>query len=202
MTKTGISGGTFNPIHFAHLAMARTAMKQAQLEEIWFMPSKNPPHKSHREIVPEVHRSQMIRLAIESEPTFCFSDFELRRGGTTYTADTLQLLQREYPDRIFYFIIGGDSLFALEDWYHPEIIMDTCEILAVSRNDATDRQMQDQADYLGKKYQGKVRILQMKNMDISSSGIRSAIGKGREITGLVPDAVAAYIERHMLYRTK
>lgn len=199
MIKTGILGGTFNPIHFAHLAMAETALGQAQLEQIWFMPSKNPPHKSHQEIVSEYHRSQMIRLAIETRPYFYFSDFELTRRGTTYTADTLQLLQKAYPDRIFCFILGGDSFFALENWYQPDTILKSCEILAVSRNGVTGQQMQKKADELRETYQAKIRILQMENMDISSSKIRAAVGRGQEITGLVPEGVVEYIYQHRLY---
>lgn len=198
--KTAILGGTFNPIHYAHLAMAETVLEQEGPDEIWFMPSREPPHKSHREIAPERHRTQMIHLAIAPEPAFCFSDFELGRQGTTYTAETLQLLQDRYPDREFSFIMGGDSFFQLEDWYRPEIIMKTCTILAISRNGISGGQMQEHAVYLQQKYRARVHILKMKSMDISSSKIRSLAGRGQDISGLVPEPVASYISRHGLYR--
>lgn len=200
MIKTGILGGTFNPIHLAHLAMAKTAMEQSGLDEIWFMPSKNPPHKSHREIASEIHRSQMIRLAIQSEPSFHLSDYELKREGTTYTAETLQLLQKDYPDKKFYFIMGGDSFFQLESWFLPEVIMKHCEILVVSRNGATAQQMQKHAAHLQRKYQAKLQILQMEDIDISSSQIRYKISRGQEIRNLTPEPVADYIESNHLYR--
>ena len=200
MIKTGILGGTFNPIHLAHLAMARTALEQAALEEIWFMPSKNPPHKSHREIVSETQRRDMIQLAIQSEPAFCFSDFEWKRQGTTYTAETLQLLRKEYSEREFYFILGGDSFFQLESWYLPQIIMKSCCLLAISRNGATREQMQTQAAYLTRIYDARIQILQMQEMDISSSQIRQRSCKGQDISALVPPAVADYIKKQNLYR--
>ena len=103
MKQIGLMGGTFNPIHNAHLAMAAAALEQMALDEIWFMPSKNPPHKSSRDIVSEDLRSDMIRLAIQGAPQYIFSDFELRHEGTTYTAETLKRLQQEYPADRFYF---------------------------------------------------------------------------------------------------
>lgn len=200
LKKTAILGGTFNPIHFAHLAMAEAVLEQAGPDEVWFMPSRKPPHKSHREIVPEEHRTQMIRLAIAQEPAFCFSGFELERRGTTYTAETLQLLQGRYPDREFSFIMGGDSFFQLEDWYRPDVIMKTCGILAISRNGVSGQQMRQHAAYLQREYKARVRILQMESMDISSSKIRRRVREGRDISGLVPESVAGYIDQHMLYR--
>ena len=96
--KIGIMGGTFNPIHLAHLQMASVAMEQKELDEVWFMPSKNPPHKDRQTILSEKIRSDMVRLAIKEEERFCFSDFELKRNGTTYTAEILELLRKEYTD--------------------------------------------------------------------------------------------------------
>ncbi len=195
----GILGGTFNPIHNAHLAMAEAVLEQAKLDEIWFMPSKNPPHKSNDEIVSQQHRSQMIQLAIQSNSGFLFSDYELRRDGTTYTAETLKGLAKDYPDQSFCFIMGGDSFFHLEKWYHPEEIISSCRILAISRDGATTGQMQQHKKYLTKKYQGNIQIIEMKQMDISSSEIRQDIKAGKGISH-VPDAVARYIHQHQLYQ--
>ena len=110
MKKIGILGGTFNPIHNGHLALGQAAMEQYDLEEIWLMPSKLPPHKSHFAILSEEHRLTMTKLAAQINKNFIASDFELKREGLTYTADTLELLTKEYPDYKFYFIVGGDSL--------------------------------------------------------------------------------------------
>lgn len=95
MKKIGIMGGTFNPVHNAHLIMAQAAYEQYGLDEVWFMPSKNPPHKDNRDIVSEEHRTRMIKSAIDAIPHFLFSDLELRREGITYTSDTVKLLDRK-----------------------------------------------------------------------------------------------------------
>lgn len=197
--KIGILGGTFNPIHNAHLAMAEVALQQGDLEEIWFMPSKNPPHKSNDEIVSELFRSSMIKLAILPRPHFIYSDYELQREGTTYTAETLKGLQKDYPDMEFSFIIGGDSFFNIEKWYHPEEILSGCRILAISRDGATTQQMLQHKDYLIQKYHANIQIVSMEQMDISSSQIRQAIKNGeKEIP--VPDHVAEYIRTNDLYK--
>lgn len=195
----GILGGTFNPIHNAHLAMAESALKQAELDEIWFMPSKNPPHKSNGEIVAQEHRSKMIQLAIGSNPYFIFSDYELQRDGITYTAETLKKLKKDYPQYIFHFIMGGDSFFHLEEWYHPEEILSNCKILAISRDGATTEQMQHHKEYLNEKYQGNIQIIKMETMDISSTKIRQEIQKGND-TSYVPKKVLEYIQNHQLYQ--
>ncbi len=121
-SKIGIMGGTFNPIHFAHLILAESAYEELNLDKILFMPSKKPPHKLNESIESDEHRIQMIQLAIKSNPHFDLSCVELEREGITYTADTLEELNRNYPQDEFYFIIGADSLFQIEDWWHPEQI--------------------------------------------------------------------------------
>ena len=133
MKKIGIMGGTFNPIHNAHLMMAEAAYEQYGLDEVWFMPSKIPPHKDSREIVSEEHRSRMIQFAIDDYKHFLLSDMELKREGVTYTCETLQQCLNEFPEDHFYFILGGDSLCDFEKWCHPEKIARMCTILSVSR---------------------------------------------------------------------
>ncbi len=201
MSRIGIMGGTFNPIHNAHLTMAHAAYEQACLDKIWFMPSKNPPHKSSSEIISEKHRSNMIRQAIKDTPFFEFSDFELRHEGTTYTAETLQRLHRTYPTDQFYFLMGGDSLFELETWYHPEQIMKMTTILAFSRNGETLQHMQARARYLTDHYQADIRILSMPDMPISSSLIRSRILAEKPVDRMLPPAVEKYIFQEKLYTT-
>ena len=104
MKKIGIMGGTFNPIHNAHLMMAQAAYEQYKLDEVWFMPSKNPPHKQKQDILSDEHRKRMIQFAIDEIPHFVFSDMELKRQGTTYTCDTLEQLHKDLPEAEIYFI--------------------------------------------------------------------------------------------------
>ena len=104
MARIGIMGGTFNPVHNVHLIMAEEARRQFRLKKVLFMPSKNPPHKKKKEIASEGHRKRMIEHAICDNPSFVFSDLELKREGTTYTSDTLAQLKRQYPKDKLYFI--------------------------------------------------------------------------------------------------
>lgn len=202
MTKIGILGGTFDPIHQGHLRMAYEAARQAKLDQVLFMPSKIPPHKRDRMISEEAQRAQMICLAIRGQEGFRYSDFELRRNGTTYTADTLRLLQEQYPEQQYYFIMGGDSFLQLESWSRPEEIMARAVILAISRDGLSMARMRRQAEGLEEKYQARIQVIRMPQMDISSSLIRDRVRQGRDITGLVPENVAVYIREHSLYRSE
>lgn len=199
MTKIGIMGGTFNPIHLAHLQMAREAVIQEELDQVLFMPSKNPPHKRGENILSGEHRAAMVRLAVEGEDRFIFSDYELRREGITYTAETLEQLQKQFPLNRYYFIMGGDSFFQLESWYQPQEIMERAVILALNRDGIQQEKMEQQAEKLRTLYQAAVRIIRMEPMDISSSIIRDRISRGLAIEGLVPPEVEHYIRENQLY---
>lgn len=203
MSKIGIMGGTFNPIHKAHIAMAYAALEQSSLDRIWFMPSKKPPHKSHKGLLSEEVRKKMIQLAIQDEPAFELSEFELRRHGTTYTAETLQLLKEDYPGDAFYFIMGGDSFFQIENWYLPEQIMALCTIIAISRDGVGQEKMMTQAAYLERKYQASVQLVHMPDIPISSSLLRELLkepDRNREkILPFLPAQVYNYIIENTLY---
>ena len=120
MGKIGIMGGTFDPVHNGHLHLGRQAYVEYGLDCIWYMPSGQPPHKKDHHVTSVEHRCQMLRLAIAEDEAFRFSDFEVRREGNTYTAQTLALLREAYPEHTFYFILGADSLYEIETWYRPE----------------------------------------------------------------------------------
>ncbi|MCH5268729.1 MAG: nicotinate-nucleotide adenylyltransferase [Lachnospiraceae bacterium] len=200
MERIGIMGGTFDPIHSGHLAMAEAALEQVELDKVLFMPSKTPPHKRHSDVTGERERAEMVQCAISYNPRFEFSDFELKRYGLTYTADTLALLQQQKPDCVWYFIMGGDSFFHVEKWYHPEEILRLSTILAVSRDGLSQEEMERQKAFLEEKYQAKIQLLSMPQMDISSTEIRSKIALGDEVCDMVPESVMTYIDEHGLYR--
>ena len=200
MTRIGILGGTFDPIHLGHIQMAEEAYRQADLDQVLFLPSKIPPHKRDRNITAEFHRATMIKLAIQDKSQFVYSDFELQREGITYTADTLRMLQEQNPGHIYYFILGGDSLFQLETWYRPEEIMSRVKILAISRYDISQEQVRVRAEWLAQNYQARIQIVEMSRMDISSSDIRDRVRKGKTLQGMVPDEVEQYIHKYSLYQ--
>lgn len=192
-------GGTFDPVHLAHLEMARCAMRQEGLSQVLFMPSKIPPHKRDREILPEELRAEMVKLAIRGEEGFSYSDLELKREEVTYTAKTLELLCEQYPEDTFYFIMGGDSLFQLEHWYLPEKILEYAVILAVGRGGVRQEEMFHKAAYLSRKFQGDVRVLRMPEMDISSSMIRAKLREGKDVREYLPEKVYEYIQKNHCY---
>jgi nicotinate-nucleotide adenylyltransferase len=202
MKKVGIMGGTFNPVHFAHLAMAGAAYEQYKLDKVLFMPSKNPPHKEKTEIASDEHRKRMVQFAIDGIKEFAFSDFELKREGTTYTCETLQLLKKEHPDWEIYFILGGDSLENFDTWYKPEEILRYCTILAAPRDDLSFRETEKICKRFSGKYEGKFFPVHLKHMRISSRQIRRKLKKGETLTGICPDRVCRYMELHGLYNQK
>lgn len=199
MAKIGIMGGTFNPIHNVHLSMAEEARTQYGLDKVLFMPSKNPPHKEKREIVSDSHRKRMIQHAIRNYPYFSFSDLELRREGTTYTRDTLAYMTENAPEDEFYFILGGDSLEALESWRDPAYIFSHCTILAANRGDVSPDKVSRWVTYYSEKYGANIYEIQMPPLGISSEMIRNKLDAGQDVSAYCPPSVAHYIEFHCLY---
>lgn len=193
----GILGGTFNPIHNGHLMLAQYTYAQFNLDEILIIPSANPPHKQGQPVLDIDHRCEMVKLAIQNDPRLVFSDIEIKRTGYSYTADTLTELKNLY-DKI-YFIVGADSLFQIEKWYHPEITMELATLVVASRNEQVHSELRNQIKYLKIKYNAKIELLEDFDMPVSSSTIRSNVSKGLSIEGMVPKAVEEYIIQHELY---
>lgn len=200
MSKVGIMGGTFNPIHLAHTEMAKVCLRQQELDKILFMPSKNPPHKKDKSILPENERAVMVKLAVSEYDKFVFSDFELQRKGTTYTADTLRMLQEENPDDNYYFIMGADSLLYLDKWYRPQEILKRAVILAIGRDGSTPDELKAKRKELIKQYdKADIRFVHMRQMDISSSMIREGIAHGENMEKYLDKEVWNYINTNGLY---
>ena len=191
--KIGILGGTFNPIHNGHLSLAKEAYEQHKLDKVWIMVSPNPPHKVGISIVDVSHRNNMVKKAIESYEYLEFSDYEQRRDGYIYTAETLTLLKKDYPDNEYYFIIGGDSLENIEKWYHPEIVLANCILLAAGRYDLFNEALINRIDELNEKYNADIRMVKMTPMDVSSTEVRAGDFDD------VPESVREYIVENHLY---
>ncbi len=199
--RVGIMGGTFDPIHKAHIALAECAKAQLSLDEVWFMPAGDPYLKHSRKVSPATDRAAMTALAIEGHPRFRLSRLEMERSGETYTSETLTILHARYPDVHFYFIVGSDSLYQLERWHAPETILRLATLVAAEREYADrPRSFGAQVRYLEECYGADVAVLLFEEMDISSTEIRARAARGEDITALVPPAVATYIEAHQLYR--
>ena len=197
--KIGIMGGTFNPIHIGHLILAEMAYEQFGLDKVIFMPNSQPPHKLDEEIEEDICRVAMVELAIQDNPHFALSLFEINRQGINYTANTLTELAKEYPDTVFYFILGGDSIANIEKWRNPATIMKLCHLVACIRDDVDEEELEKQIQYLNEKYETEVYKLDIPMMDISSTLVRERKANGESIKYLVPDSVVHYIEKHNLY---
>lgn len=200
LKKIGIMGGTFNPIHIGHLIIAEKAREQFGLDHVLFMPSGMPYMKDCREVLPGKTRTKMTELAIQSNLFFTISTIEVEREGRTYTYETLEYLRTQNPDTEYYFILGADSLWKIEEWKHPERIFAACHILAAIREDKSMEEMQNQACYLQEKYHADIALLQTGPMEISSSMIRNLCREGKSIRYLVPEAVYDYITQNKLYK--
>lgn len=201
MAEIGIMGGTFDPIHNGHLLLGKQAYEEYGLDEVWFMPSGKPPHKSDHRVTEVGERCEMVRLAIAEYPYFVFSDFEVKRSGNTYTAQTLRLLNEAYPQHHFYFIIGADSLYEIEKWYHPQEVMEQTTLLVAGREyEGAPRTLEDQVSYLCGKYRASIRLLHCDEVDISSAQLREMEGRGRRLYKYVPKPVEQYIMARGLYQ--
>ncbi|WP_028911039.1 nicotinate (nicotinamide) nucleotide adenylyltransferase [Prevotella sp. MA2016] len=181
MIRTGIFGGSFNPIHNGHISLARQLREKAGLDEVWLMVSPQNPLKATADLLDDQIRMEMARLAIEGETGIKASDYEMHLPKPSYTWNTLQALKQDYPDREFVLMIGGDNWQLFDKWYHADDIRENFQIVVYPRRGA----------------KGGVEGLDL--IDISSTEIRQLVKAGKPIDHLVPKAVAEYITRHKLY---
>ncbi len=200
MKNIAILGGTFNPIHLAHLTMAQCVYATGNYDEILFIPTGAPPHKeSDFYIVDKAHRWNMCMLAIEKYDDFTISDIEMKRKGSSYTVDTLKALIKEHPDNNYFLIIGADSLMNLTSWHNTKHLFKIAKFLVLNRP-GFEHEIHDRIAYLKKNYQATILTVDMPKMDISSSEIRTLISKNISISNMVPVSVEQYIIDHELYK--
>ncbi len=195
--SVGILGGTFDPIHHGHLGIAEEARETLGLERVLFIPAATPPHKPGRPVSPVADRLAMVELAIAGNPAFAASDVELRRGGTSYTVDTLEALLADGL-RQPWLILSAEALAGLATWRSPERVLDMARLAVVPRagHDVLDTAWLE-ARFPGRG--GRATFLPGPLLPISGSVVRRRAAVGRSVRYLVPDAVAAYIANHHLY---
>lgn len=198
--RIGIMGGTFNPIHNGHLLMAEYAYNEYDLSEIMFIPNGRPEYKSETSIASNQCRFQMVEKAIEEVEYFSVSDMEINRPGNTYTIDTMKILMKENPQNEYYFIIGADSLYSLEQWNQAKKLMEMVKFLVAVRDEATHEDIESKIVELQEKYGARIEQLQMPAIGISSSMIRSRILKGKSVRFMLPEKVLEYIQIRKLYK--
>ena len=209
----GLMGGTFNPVHLAHLRIAEEARESFGLDRVVFIPAADPPHKPLAGEVPFSDRCEMVRLAIDGNRAFELSDIEGQRGGKSYSIDTLEYFRTLSPDDTLYFIIGSDSFLEIGLWHRYTEIFSVCNLVVVER---PGRPVVDPLTALPVAIRGEfgytpesrqlqhvsgqfVHFLKGCPLDISSTVIRRQVAAGRSITYLVPSTVEAYINTQRIY---
>lgn len=192
MKRIGIFGGTFNPIHYGHLIAAQTVGVELKLDETIFVPCAHPPHKMERELAPSKDRLAMIRLAIRKNPFFDVSDFEIQKGGKSYSIDTVRHFRTLYPRGTkFFFIVGADAAECLPTWKDVDELVKMVTFVAVNRPGYKPNNC----------HTIKHKSMEIPGMEISSSFIRHSLHKGRSIRYLTHERVVEYIYVHHLYKT-
>ena len=194
--RIGILGGTFDPIHFGHIATARAALECAELHRVLFIPSAQPPHRAAA-VAPAAERLEMCRLAVKQHEVFEVSDVEMRRGGASYTSDTLAELKRTHPQDELSLILGWDAAKLFATWHEPEKVKELASFVVVSRP-GMPAPGADELTAAGLDPAQVVLCLQP-TPDISGSALRRAIARGESIAEKVPEPVARYIAEHHLY---
>jgi nicotinate-nucleotide adenylyltransferase len=188
----GLFGGSFNPPHVAHRVVANVVRDQFDLDEVWWIPNAQPPHKPATELADAEHRLAMTRAATNGDPGFRVSDIEIRRDGVSYTVDTVRALQEQHPETTFALIIGSDSLDSFASWHCPDEIADRVPIIVYKRPGPIE-------SVAAPRFANRVRFVAAPVMEISGTEVRLRRRAGRSIRYFVPEPVRTYIEENDLY---
>ena len=197
---TALYGGSFDPPHLGHLAIAQQVLERFAVDRLVFLPASHSPLKKGTPTATDAQRLEMLSLATEGEPRFAVSDFELRKGGISYTIDTLRAWHLQEPDTNLLFIAGMDSLLTLHAWREPLEIVRLCRFVTFRRPGFPLPSPEELKLPPNVARQLLGQVIDGPLVDISSSDIRERAAKGESLDGLVPDAVAEYIVSHMLYK--
>lgn len=213
--KWGLLGGTYDPIHMGHLRCAEEIQETFNLNRIFFIPASRPPHKIDAPITPFYHREQMVRLAIEDNPSFSFCDVENQREGTSYSIETVEYFLNKYLKNVeLYFIVGQDAFHAIQTWREWEKLLLSCNVVVMTRPGYESRGLSpalpaafaDRFTYDEdlKGYRGptgfNIFLRGVTFLDIASSHIRQQGREGKSIRYLIPETVRHYILKNALYR--
>lgn len=198
--RIGLMGGTFDPIHYGHLFIAEFARCKFSLDKVVFIPAGNPVHKKRNEILDPVHRTEMTRLAVESNPFFELSSVEVERTGPTYTVDTLEQLHNENGgSNDYYFVTGADAILEILTWRNVARVFDLCNFIAITRPGYSLHEMNTILLDLTPQQREKISFFETGGIMVSSTEIRDRVKARQPIKYLVPEKVEDYIMTHQLY---
>ena len=191
-------GGTFDPVHNGHIAIARSAAEQLELSRVLFIPAGNPHFKQDQEVTLASKRADMVALAIADDSLFALDLCEVERGGITYTADTLEELTQSYEGARLFFIMGTDSAITLPGWKRAEDVARLCTIVVAKRPGQSTQRVREVL--AASPVDFDVMYLDVPQVDVSSTQLREDIACGRDVSDMIPASVGAYISQMGLYR--
>lgn len=197
MGRIGLYGGTFDPVHNGHIAIAMAARDRLQLDKIVLIPAGDPPHKAMKKVTDKRSRLRMAELAFLPLGGCEVSDYEVTKDTPSYSVDMLRHFQTIYPDNELFFIIGADSFADLPTWWHYRELLQLCSLVVVSRPDTEKSELLER--FSGDEEPPRVFYLDCVHMDVSSTQIRAMLYRGEDVSELVPGAVCSYIEERGLY---
>ena len=195
LPRYGIFGGTFDPIHLAHLLLAEMARESCGLDKVIFVPAANPPHKSGLVVAAARHRLRMVEIAVADNPCFEVSRVEIDRAGPSYTVDTVRWFRQSVPDAEWCLIVGSDTLAEIPGWHEYRSLLQLAAILAGARP-GTPSAVPDEL----KPWRDRIGFFPLPAFDISATMIRARIASGLSVRYMIPPGVAVYLEEHPIYR--
>lgn len=198
MKRIGIIGGTFNPIHSAHLYIAYEAKNQLDLDKVIFMPIGSPPHKDTRSVLGSSLRYEMVKIAIESYEGFEINDYEIKKQGYSYTYETLEYLNSD--EHQLFFITGADCLMDIEKWKEPQRVLKACKFVVFNRAGYDEEKLKQKKMDIEKKYNTTIEFLDIMNLEISSSMIRKRIKMNKRVDFFLPEKILSFIRENNLYK--
>jgi nicotinate-nucleotide adenylyltransferase len=195
--RVGLLGGTFDPPHYGHLALAEAAGEALDLQRVLFLPNGQPPHKPATEVSAAEHRYLMTELACADHPLFFVSRAEMERPGPSYSLDTIRAWRRELgAEAELFFLVGMDAVLEMPTWHEPEAILAECQVVAAARPGWT---VPDLAAAVGEAWAARIRIVDMPRLELSATDLRERVRTGRSLRYLTPEPVRAYIAKTGLY---
>lgn len=194
--KIGILGGTFDPPHVGHLALANAAIEHLGLDEVIFLPANRNPLKNRRITTHSRHRIGMVEALIRDDARMALSDMEITRGGVSYTVDTLGELQMVQPAE-YWFLMGADAVRGLSEWKNPQRLLRLCRLGVALRPPATESDVLLRAP---EEFRSKIDMIPMEPMEVSSTEIRDRLRRHQNVNPWLPSNVLKYIHTHQLYK--
>jgi nicotinate-nucleotide adenylyltransferase len=194
--RIGILGGTFDPPHSGHMALAKTAAEQLHLDEVLFLPANKNPFKTEVALASGKHRVAMVQRMLAKEPDMAVSDMEITRGGVSYTVDTLGELQMVRPAE-YWFILGADAVKGLPDWRNPERLLRLSRLAVAVRPPETEKST---ITKIPEHFRDKIDMIRMNPLDVSSTELRDRLARGVNVAPWIATPVFQYIQENKLYR--